>query len=88
MPIGLDHTHRGTAELRSYFRECFSAGGIDIEPCVLTDDGVRCALEYNCVRWGGHSLPSQAGIAVYERGGEGLLAAVRVYDDVEAPVGS
>jgi ketosteroid isomerase-like protein len=86
-PIGLDHTHRGTAELRSYFRECFSAGGgIDIEPCVVTDDGVRCALEYNCVRWGGHSLPSQAGLAVYERGRDGLLTAVRVYDDVEAPV--
>jgi hypothetical protein len=82
-------THRGTAELRSYFRECFSlGGGIDIEPCVVTDDGVRCALEYNCIGWGGRRLPSQAGIAVYERGEDGLLAAVRVYDDVEAPVGS
>jgi ketosteroid isomerase-like protein len=85
-PFGAHRTHRGTAELRSYFRGCFSAGGgIGIEPCTATDDGVRCALEYNCVRWGGHDLPPQAGIAVHERGKDGLLAAVRVYDDVEPP---
>ena len=51
----------------------------------MTDDGVRCALEYNCVRWGSHDLQPQAGIGVYERGPGGLLAAARVYDDVEAP---
>ena len=52
----------------------------------MTDDGVRCAVEYNCVRWGAHELAPQAGIAVFERGPDGLLIAVRVYDDVEAPV--
>jgi hypothetical protein len=31
-------------------------------------------------------LPPQAGIGIYERGPDGLLAAARVYDDVEAPV--
>jgi hypothetical protein len=53
---------------------------------MVTDDGVRCALEYNCVRWGGHDLPPQAGLGVYERGPDGLLAAARIYDDVEPPV--
>ena len=52
----------------------------------MTDDGVRCALEYNCVRWGSHDLQPQAGIGVYERGPDGPLAAARVYDHVEAPV--
>jgi hypothetical protein len=52
----------------------------------VTDDGVRCAVESNVVRWGSHDLPPQAGIAVYERGPDGLLAAARVYDDVEPPV--
>lgn len=33
----------------------------------MTDDGVRCALEYDCVRRGRHDLPPQAGIGVYER---------------------
>lgn len=85
-PLGLDDAHRGTAELRSFFAGCFSAGGgIGLEFCAVTDDGTRCALEYNCVRWGRHDIPPQAGIGVYERGPDGLLAAVRVYDDVEAP---
>jgi len=48
--------------------------------------GARCAVEYNCVRWGSHDLPPQAGLGVYERGPDGLLAAARVYDDIEAPV--
>jgi hypothetical protein len=30
---------------------------------------------------------AQAGLAVFERDAGGLLAAVRYYDDVEAPVG-
>jgi ketosteroid isomerase-like protein len=85
-PGGPRFVHRGASELRSFFTMCFSAGGgIGLQHCSVTDDGVRCALEYNCVRWGSHELPSQAGIGVYERGPDGLLAAVRVYDDVEAP---
>src|SRR5690242_1729859 len=79
--------HRGAAALRSFFIWCFSVGGgIGLEHCAVTDDGVRCALEYNCVRWGSHDLPPQAGIGVYERGPDGLLTAARIYDDVEAPV--
>ncbi len=86
-PIGPHYAHRGAGELRSFFTMCFSAGGgIGLQHCAVTDDGVRCALEYNCVRWGSHDLPPQAGIGVYERGPDGLLAAARVYDDVEAPV--
>ena len=85
-PVGAHKTHRGTDELRAFFRDRLAAGGVGVEPCVVTDDGVRCAVEYNCVRWGGQALPPQAGIAVFERGADGLLAAVRVYDDVEAPV--
>jgi ketosteroid isomerase-like protein len=87
-PIGPHYTHRGPRELRSFFTRRFSAGGgIGLQHCTVTDDGLRCALEYNCVRWGRHDLPPQAGIGVYERGPDGLLAAARVYDDVEAPAG-
>jgi hypothetical protein len=87
-PIGPHYAHRGAGELRSFFTRCFSVGGgIGLQHCTVTDDGVRCALEYNCVRWGSHDLPPQAGIGVYERGPDGLLTAARVYDDVEAPIG-
>jgi hypothetical protein len=86
-PIGPPYTHRGSTELRSFFSRCFSAGGgIALQPCAATDDGVQCALEYNCVRWGSHDLPPQAGIAIFERSPHGRLVAARVYDDVEPPV--
>jgi ketosteroid isomerase-like protein len=85
--IGPHSTHRGTRELRSFFTGWFGAGGVGLQHCAVTDDGVRCALEYNCVRWGGDELPPQAGLGVYERGPDGLLAAARVYDDIQAPVG-
>jgi ketosteroid isomerase-like protein len=77
---------RGNGELRSFFERGFGAGGrIELQPCAVTDDGVRCAVEYNCLRWGIHDLPVQAGLGVYERGADGLLAAARAYDDIEAP---
>jgi ketosteroid isomerase-like protein len=86
-PIGPHSTHRGPAALRSYFGRCFSAGGgISLQDCLATDDGTRCAVEYNCVRWGRYDLPPQAGLGIWERGPDGRLAAVRVYDDVEPPV--
>jgi ketosteroid isomerase-like protein len=86
-PLGPRRTHRGAGELRAFFAGYFSAGGgVGLQLCAGTDDGVRCALEYNCVRWGSHDLQAQAGIGVFERDRDGLLAAVRIYDDVETPV--
>ena len=79
--------HRGTAALRAFFSLRCGSGGVTLEPCSVTDDHVRCAVEYNCVRWGGHDLLPQAGVAVYRRGADGLLAAAHVYDDVQAPAG-
>jgi limonene-1,2-epoxide hydrolase len=86
-PIGPHATHRGVAQLRSFFAERFNGGGAGIEltPCAVTDDGTRCAVEYNCVRWGSHQLPPQAGISIYERGPDGHLSAARTYDDIAAP---
>ncbi len=85
-PFGPEATHQGAHELDAYFTGCFGAGGgILLEHCAMTDDGTRCALEYNCVRWGDRDLPPQAGIAVFERDPAGLLIAARIYDDVEPP---
>jgi ketosteroid isomerase-like protein len=83
--VGEQSLHAGHAALRSHYARCFSDGGIGLEYCSVLDDGVRCVVEYNCVRWGSHELPPQAGIAVYERGADGLLAAARRYDDVQQP---
>jgi limonene-1,2-epoxide hydrolase len=85
-PIGPHRTHHGTAELRAFFTARFGSGGIGVQDCAVTDDGVRCALEYNCIRWAGRTLTPQAGLAIYERRPDGLLGAARLYDDIEAPM--
>jgi hypothetical protein len=85
-PIGPHASHRGLTAVRSFFSELFGyGGGIELECTCITDDGSRCAFEYNFVHWGSHAVPPQAGIAVFERDTSGLLAAVRIYDDVEPP---
>jgi len=86
-PAGPQFRRCGTDVLHEFFALFFSAGGgIILEHCTVTEDGVRSALEFNAVRWGGHDLPRQAGIAVYERGPSGRLHEARIYDDVEGPV--
>jgi SnoaL-like domain len=85
-PSGGAYLHRGVEGLRTLYEHMFAnGGGIPLEHCTVTDDGVRCAVEYICVRWGVTDIPPQAGVAVYERGTSGLLSAARIYDDVEPP---
>jgi SnoaL-like domain len=87
-PAGGRHVHTGRDGLRSFYEVLFSnGGGIQAENCAVIDDGRSCALEYNLVRWGQTELPPQAGVAVYERGGSGRLAAARIYDDADPPLG-
>ena len=86
-PSGPQYRVCGTADLTEFYTRFFSAGGgIILEHCTVTEDGVRSALEFNAVRWGGVDLPHQAGVAVYERGRTGRIAQARAYDDVEGPV--
>jgi hypothetical protein len=86
-PAGPQFARCGTDTLHEFFALFFSAGGgIILEHCSVTEDGVRTALEFNAVKWGGVDLPHQAGVAVYERGASGLLRAARIYDDVQGPV--
>jgi hypothetical protein len=84
-PSGGEYVYRGKEKLRDVYSAMFANGGISVEFCTLTDDGVRCAIEYNCVRWGITDVPPQAGVSVYERGSSRLLAAARIYDDVKPP---
>jgi hypothetical protein len=87
-PAGGEHVHKGTDGLRAFYQELFSnGGGIPLEHCGVIDDGRACALEYNVVRWGRTELPPEAGIAVYVRGESGKLAAARIYDDADPPLG-
>jgi hypothetical protein len=85
-PAGGEYVYHGTERLREFYGALLSAGGITLEHCTVTDDGTRCALEYNATAWGDTPLPPQAGVGVYERAPNGLLAAARIYDDVDPPV--
>lgn len=86
-PAGGDFRVCGREVLREFFARFFSAGGgITLEHCTVTEDGVRTALEFNAVKWGSVEMPPQAGVAVYERGASGRLREARVYDDVQGPV--
>lgn len=81
-PAGGPWVYRGHARLREFMHHLLSSGGIGLEHCTITDDGVACALEFNAVQFGPHKLEPQAGVAVYERGASGRLHAARIYDDV------
>lgn len=87
-PAGGQYVHSGAGGLRRFYELLFSnGGGIQLEHCAVIDDKHACALEYNVVRWGDTEIPPQAGVAVYVRGQQGKLAAARIYDDVDPPVG-
>ena len=84
-PSGGEFVFSGLA-LRDLMTSLLSTGGIGLEHCTTTDDGVACALEFNAVRFGPELLPPQAGIGVYERGASGRLRSARIYDDVNVEV--
>ncbi len=81
-PSGGEYVYRGKNRLQEFYEGLFSVGGIPLQHCTVTDDGICCAIEYNVVKWGRKKLPAQAGVAVYERGPGDKLAAARIYDDV------
>jgi hypothetical protein len=66
--------------IEEYAQE-IAADGIELEPCVLVDDGDACALEYNTRRRRGDPSP-RAGLTVLVRGAAGKLAATRIYEDL------
>ncbi|MHB8148253.1 MAG: nuclear transport factor 2 family protein [Vulcanimicrobiaceae bacterium] len=86
-PSGARYTHRGRDVLLPFYRFFFSAGGgIPLRHCTVTEDAKTSALEYVCDRWGSHDLAPQAGVAIYTRGPNGLIASAHVYDDVRCPL--
>ena len=89
-PAGGEYIYRGREKVHELMAQLLGSGGIGLEHCTVTDDGVACAIEFNAVKFGPHRLEPQAGVAVYQRGSTGRLHAARIYDDVnvEALAGS
>jgi hypothetical protein len=80
-PAGGEYIYRGQ-QLGEFMTHLLASGGIRLEHCTLTDDGIACAIEFNAVQFGPQRLQPQAGVAIYERGPSGRLHAARIYDDV------
>jgi len=79
--------HRGAEALDRFFTVLFARGGAPVlEQCAVADDGTSCALEYLVTGHGRWLGPPQAAASVFERADTGLLAAVRMYDDIEGPL--
>ncbi len=81
-PSGGEYVHRGPTELRKFMTDILSAGGIGLEHATVTDDGIVTVIEFNAISFGPRPLTPQAGLAVYELGPTGHIAAARIYDDV------
>ena len=87
-PSGGEYIHCGEAGLRGFYQALFTPGGVPLEHCTVTDDGVCTALEYNARHWGPMTIPRQPGVAVYERSmRSGLLQMARLYDDIAVEKG-
>ncbi len=67
------------------YAEELAADGIDLDPCVLIEDGDVGALEYNLRRHGDDGS-AQAGLTVLVRGDAGKPAAARTYADFPPPL--
>jgi ketosteroid isomerase-like protein len=86
-PSGPPYVHWGTNAVIEYFKGLFHNGAPMLREDTVTDDG-RCAImEFTVIGWNGKEWgdPSQyhAGLACYERSKEGLMRAIRIYDDVD-----
>ena len=77
--------HRGREAVRAFHRAVFALGGVALEPCTVTDDGKRCAVEFVLARRGGRTVAPRPGLLVCERSPSGLLREVRLYDDLAPP---
>jgi len=80
-PEGSFHLHRGRIELRRLFERMFTVrtDGVVLEHPNVFSDGRTTCLEFNSIRV--HGEPGHAGVAFYEIGDDGLLAAVRPLDE-------
>lgn len=77
-------THAKSGDLKAFYAKLLEGSGVELVKGAAADDGRTVALEYTLVRIHGKAVPPQAGLAIYERGDNGLIRALRVYDDRES----
>lgn len=84
-PSGSKYRHLGESGRNEFYSFALDKGGIPLKHCTATFDGRHFAVEYVFDEWGNKKFEPQAGIAIYEIGESGKIAAVRIYDDASPP---
>ncbi len=82
-PAGNRYRHSGLNELRDFYDNAISGGGIPLKHCSAVSGGSTVAVEYFFNQWNGIQIPEQCGIAFYDIGISGKLKAARIYDDAD-----
>lgn len=83
---GPPYVHWGRNAVVDYFKGLFANGAPVLRDDTVTDDGRTVFMEFSVIGWNGQMRPEErweAGLAAYERSRDGLMAAIRIYDDVE-----
>jgi len=83
---GPPYSHLGITNVINYFGGLFKDGAPLMRSERITSDGRCTFLEFTVVGWNGKKWPEsdhQAGAGIWELNADGLLSAVRVYDDIE-----
>ena len=84
-PSGSKFRHQGKTGREKFYSFALDKGGVPLKHCTATFDGKHFAVEYVFDEWGDKKFEPQAGIAIYEIGESGKIAAVRIYDDASPP---
>lgn len=84
-PSGSKFRHQGRTGREKFYSYALDKGGVPLKHCTATFDGKHFAVEYVFNEWGDKKFEPQAGIAIYEIGESGKIAAVRIYDDASPP---
>ncbi len=84
---GPPYAHLGITNVTNYFANSLFRGGAPVMRTErITCDGRCTFLEFTVIGWNGEDWPEsdhQAGAGIWELNADGLLSAVRVYDDIE-----
>jgi hypothetical protein len=82
-PGGAGCVHVGRDQIRSFYAGQLDAGGIELEPCVLVEDGATCALEYNVSSGDATGAAGKrAGFSVFVLGDQERISRVRIYEEL------
>lgn len=82
-PDGPGCLHVGRDQIHSFYAGQLAPGGIELEPCVVVEDGATCALEYNVSSRDANGIAGKrAGFSVFVLRDQEQISRVRIYEEL------